>query len=509
MEEIGSSKPVQRVRFPIFAKMIFAFVIIILFMIASSLYLLFQLRGALLTQTSELRQWRGRILLAESLDSTFSEELGAFRRAADGDSGSYLPYRSHKEQFIAATDSLYRDIERPDLRAALDLVRQQHRATTDSFEHPHERAAITEQRLHDESAAMHELLGKLQDSYRVTLNKTLRTFESRTSNAIDGAGFILVLSFVITVCIAFLLAHNVTRPIKLLKTGAEKVGEGKYETVQITSADEIADLTVAFNSMSDKLRQLDEMRMQMMSEISHEMRTPLQVIKAACYSIAHHREGTALTQKQMDSLGMIHQATNRITSFVNSFLDVAKLEAGLMKFNFEPADLAGILTPIVSEAQLMGQMRQITVDCEINSVPPIPLDKDRMTMVFTNLLSNALKFTPEQGKISIRVLYRPERNALAELSSKVSIEVEDTGVGIPPEDLTKLFNKFYQAKNIPLVKEKGSGLGLALVKHIVEAHGGKVAVESEVGKGSIFRLTLPIPASVIEQNALLELSGTT
>ncbi len=112
------------------------------------------------------------------------------------------------------------------------------------------------------------------------------------------------------------------------------MSEALYETVPITSNDEIAELTVAFNSMSDKLKHLDEMRMQLMSEISHEMRTPLQVIKAGCYSIIHTKDGPTLTQRQRDAVGMIHQATNRINQFVNSFLDIVKMEAGLMKFNF-------------------------------------------------------------------------------------------------------------------------------------------------------------------------------
>ncbi|MBI4546942.1 MAG: HAMP domain-containing histidine kinase [Ignavibacteriae bacterium] len=305
---------------------------------------------------------------------------------------------------------------------------------------------------------------------------------------IIGGGII----FLIALAVSLLFAQTITRPIRALKAGTEKVGEGNYETVPITTTDEVADLTQAFNLMSTKLKQLDEMRMQMMSEISHEMRTPLQVIKAGCYSISHSKDGPPLTQRQKDALGMMHQATNRINAFVNSFLDVAKMEAGLMKFNFEPTNLIELLNPLVQEAQLIAQTRQIHLDLKADEIPIIQLDRERMTQVVSNLLSNALKYTPDNGTIKVRIAKMLDCNGVSNNNRGcVKIDVEDSGVGIPETDLNKLFKKFYQAKNVPLVNEKGSGLGLALVKHVAEAHGGQVSVKSQVGVGSTFSVLLP------------------
>jgi two-component system, NtrC family, sensor histidine kinase GlrK len=383
--------------------------------------------------------------------------------------------------------------KRPEAQDAIDSINQLHQAFGVVLETSFHRGTVDSTNLQAMHLTMRLSLTQLQDLYRFLLDKTLKAFEKGTTNAIDGSLFILILSFAVGLAIAFLLAHNVTKPIHALKAGTEKVAEGQYEVVSITTRDEIADLTIAFNSMSDKLRQLDEMRMSMMSEISHEMRTPLQVIKAATYTISHPRDGSALNQRQTDALGMISQSTNRISSFVNSFLDVAKLEAGLMKFKFEPTDLDELLQPIVSEAQLIGQTRGISVELLALPAPSLSVDKERMSMVFTNLLSNALKYTPEHGTISVHLSPLAEGNGQSSGGSGgVKIDFKDSGVGIPPEDLNKLFNKFYQAKNIPLVKEKGSGLGLALVKHVVEAHGGKVEVTSTVGAGSTFTLTLPL-----------------
>ena len=486
-------KDIFNIRFPLFSKIIGAFVVIILFMISSSLYLLFTLKGTLTTETSELRRVREKIILVQQLDSTFSLEMNAAKKYASAkEASSYEGYAAYKIEFRQEIDSLKEMTDRIEVQEAIDSVNQLHQAYGVVLETSFHRGTVDSTDLQTMHATMRLSLTNLQDLYRFSLNKTLKVFEKGTSNAIDGALFILILSFAVGLAIAFLLAHNVTKPIHALKSGTEKVGEGKYEIVNVTTRDEIADLTIAFNSMSDKLRQLDEMRMSMMSEISHEMRTPLQVIKAATYTISHPRDGTVLNQRQTDALGMISQSTNRISSFVNSFLDVAKLEAGLMKFKFESTDLDELLQPIVSEAQLIGQTRGISVELVADPALNLMVDKERMSMVFTNLLSNALKYTPEHGKISVHLAPLSLAGGTSPDGGGVKIDVTDSGVGIPPEDLDKLFNKFYQAKNIPLVKEKGSGLGLALVKHVVEAHGGKVEVTSTVGVGSTFSLTLPL-----------------
>ncbi len=407
------------------------------------------------------------------------------------------------DQFREDGDSLKGMVDREELKTKIDsaLARNNryldflHAQIAASKENPHYdgvpvllgRAGIVD--------SIRKPLWEIQYAYIPALSRSLRQLGQQTADAIWTAGIILAISLIIGVVGAVLLAKGFTRPIQSLKAGTEKVSQGQYETVPITSTDEIADLTQAFNTMSEKLRQLDEMRMQLMSEISHEMRTPLQVIKAGCYSIVHSKDSPPLTVRQREAVGMIHQATNRINQFVNSFLDIAKMEAGLMKFNFEECDIIEVLTPLIQEAQLIAQNRSITVGMNAGAAPPLKLDRERMGQVFSNLLSNALKYTPDKGSITVTVehLAAGDRAAFG-AKGCVRVDVTDTGVGIPQEDVQKLFSKFFQAKNVPLVNEKGSGLGLALVKHVTEAHGGKVDVRSEVGKGSTFSLLLPVEA---------------
>lgn len=404
------------------------------------------------------------------------------------------------EQFTSDTDSLKRMVERADVRAKADeALRWNHQyldfvkgKITEVKEDPRLNVIPEIERQDSVVDSVRHALLDVQHTYISPLSKSLRRLAQQTSESILTAGIILAISVVIGVVLAVMMARGFTRPIQSLKAGTEKVAQGQYEHVPITSTDEIADLTKAFNLMSEKLRQLDEMRMELMSEISHEMRTPLQVIKAGCYSIVHTKDSPP-TPRQREAVGMIHQATNRINQFVNSFLDIAKMEAGLMKFHFEESDIVEILTPLIQEGQLIGQSRNIAVETKTCEVPHLTIDRERISQVFSNLLSNALKYTPDGGSITVGFNYFPPPDS-GKFGKKgyVRIDVTDTGVGIPKDDLQKLFNKFFQAKNTPLVSEKGSGLGLALVKHVTEAHGGAVDVASEVGKGSTFSILLPV-----------------
>jgi two-component system sensor histidine kinase GlrK len=494
----NQDRPEVRMRFPLFGKLITGFIVVILFMVASMVTILLQLRP--LVDPQKKTDFRGAEI-AQDIGRTFGAvEQSGRKYAASGESKDLQTFILLGGKFTADSETL---------KIKVDTLRKEIKATIDSMiAHAREYVEIVAEsggpgkaRPDAAAAARPGLLadsvrvevGRVREFYLGTLVKSVKLLNTQTGNSIYGAYIILGLSLVIGIALGILIAKTLTRPIHALMAGSEKVGEGHYETVPVTTNDEVAELTVAFNLMSEKLRHLDEMRMEMMSEISHEMRTPLQVIKAGCYSIIHAKDVTPLTPKQRDAVGMIHQATNRINQFVNSFLDIAKMEAGLMKFRFEDADLVEVLNPLVQEAQLIAQTRQIALEFLSADVPALRLDRDRISQVFSNLLSNALKYTPDRGTIRIRVRTLADcPGAAAGARGCVRVDVEDSGVGIPKDDLAKLFNKFFQAQNTPLVNEKGSGLGLALVKHVSEAHGGSVSVASEVGVGSTFSVTLPL-----------------
>ncbi|MBI5020094.1 MAG: HAMP domain-containing histidine kinase [Ignavibacteriales bacterium] len=492
---MNQNKNFSKYRFPLLLKILAGYGLIILFFVMASMTVLSEL-------FPEDQPAFRTLSLIRYLDRVFETEIVVGDKyIISGSSDDQRKFSLTKSEFVKTTDSLSRIIGVDTLRLLLEAIRREHdkyesmlldevgKAERKENGYKFSEGPVQSITLN----AIRQWIEKLNDEFIPILDEAMTRYNKKMTDAVSTVRWAIALWLVVGSAIAFLLVRMFIKPIRALQLGTMKVGEAHYETVPITSNDEIADLTRAFNLMSEKLKQLDDMRMQMMSEISHEMRTPLQVIKAGCYSIVHTKDGVPLTQKQKDAVGMIHQATNRINNFVNSFLDIAKMEAGLMKFNYEQTDLIDVITPLIQEAQLIAQTRQINLDFTHDKFGSMMLDKERMSQVFSNLLSNALKYTPDAGTISVQV--KTVLTSLAEgkpPSDCVRIEVKDSGVGIPQADLAKLFNKFYQAQNVPLVKEKGSGLGLALVKHVSEAHGGKVGVQSEVGKGSTFTILLPL-----------------
>lgn len=471
-------------------------------MVFSTVILLMQFRDAFTSAHSELEAFERSSRVSQELTTFFEEEYKALQQYfLSSNQRDYQNYEEHHKKFEEYLDTLVMIYKGDELlnyfNQAQELYLDYYITAKELMNKLRDGTQIESHvgfnKLQSDVEKLRNIFKQVSRTNQYSLNKAVRLFKERTDIAIRGTFITLFLSLVVVIGTGIVLARTLTRPIDALKAGTERVGEGHYETISVTSNDEIADLTNAFNLMSERLKKLDQMRMELMSEISHEMRTPLQVIKAGCYSIVHAKDSPKLTQRQMDAIGMIHQAANRINSFVNHFLDIAKLEAGLMKFNFELAELAQILTPIVQEAELVGQTRQIKVTLHTDDHYKIVLDKERMSQVFSNLLSNALKYTPQNGTIDVRVSQFYENLEGGKNNrAMVRIDVQDSGVGIPPEDLDKLFNKFFQAHNTPIVKEKGSGLGLALVKYVTEAHGGRVLVSSKVGVGSTFSVLLPL-----------------
>jgi signal transduction histidine kinase len=273
----------------------------------------------------------------------------------------------------------------------------------------------------------------------------------------------------------------VTRPIEILTRGTEQIARGSFEPIKVTSNDEFAHLTEAFNDMSEKLKGVNERKAEMMQRISHELRTPLQALLSAHFLLTEERLGPINVQ-QSRILESIRESINKLTNFSNQFLDIAKIEAGMMEYSYEKVDLVALTQPIVEDARLIAVRKEIRVDLTYAPVPPVLVDTEKVSQVVTNLLSNAIKYTPKNGNIIVNV---------GPSEFGVRIAVQDSGVGISSDDLPRIFEKFYQAKNAGKAGVKGTGLGLALVKALTEGHGGMVSVSSTVGVGTSFIVEFP------------------
>jgi PAS domain S-box-containing protein len=233
-----------------------------------------------------------------------------------------------------------------------------------------------------------------------------------------------------------------------------------------------------------RLKELDKMKSDFVSNVSHELRTPLTSIKGSVDNMLDGLTGS-LNEKQIRYLARIKSNTDRLSRLINDLLDLSKIEAGR-------TDLRPVIFPLTALAgEITEHLKPVAAEklIQIDVLSPDPgvsvwADRDKITQILMNLIGNAVKFTPRAGKVTVAI----ERNG----NEWVQISVTDTGPGILPEEMRKLFAKFYQIGNADKQRPKGTGLGLAISKALVEMHGGKIWVESEVDRGSTFSFTLPV-----------------
>ena len=285
------------------------------------------------------------------------------------------------------------------------------------------------------------------------------------------------------VMISLLITRSITRPISTLIHKTREVANWVFKgDLHLTSPPEIKELSQAFNSMCERLRAVDRMKSEFFSTMSHELRTPLTSIKEGT-SLLLEGIGGEINEKQKRILDIISRESQRLIDLVNSTLDLAKMEAGMMVFDFKPVAMLPLIHQAVVEIQPYAMVKEIRLQVEDSrDLPPIRMDRERILQVLRNFIGNAVKFTPPKGRVSVSAV--PQEEGLR-------VCVRDTGAGIVKENLAIIFEKFRQGPSGGAEQVGGSGLGLAIAKQIVTAHGGKVWAESKPGQGSSFIFQLP------------------
>jgi two-component system, NtrC family, sensor histidine kinase GlrK len=303
----------------------------------------------------------------------------------------------------------------------------------------------------------------------------------------------------LAILLAYLHARSVSRPLKQLAQELRLVGKGQFQRyLDVQSPQEIGELSRAFNWMASRLAKLDEMKEDFIAHISHELRTPLTAIREGTTLLWEEIPGP-LTTSQREIVNVVRSHSERLYRFLSCVLDLSKMEAGMMEYVQVPSDLSALLDRSVQTVQLTAQRKGIRLEVVCPTpLPLLSLDEGRMQQVLDNLLNNAMKFTPDGGIVRVTATLK-ERVGEVGGARWVEIRVSDTGVGISPDEIERIFNKFYQSPHHQSQRERGTGLGLAIARHIVEAHGGKIWVESQLSKGSTFILLLPVHQYAHEQ----------
>ncbi|MBL0059345.1 MAG: HAMP domain-containing histidine kinase [Elusimicrobia bacterium] len=295
---------------------------------------------------------------------------------------------------------------------------------------------------------------------------------------------------------AFVLARSLTRPIQRIAKGTHEISQGRLDhRIQLPRKDELGSLAQDFNHMAEKLGELDQMKNDFVSNVSHELRSPLGAIESYVNLITDDLRN-ARTHNTMDHLNIVRNNATRLRQFVNDILDVSKIEARGMEVVKEKVNVLEMFSELI---QLFGpKAQEKAIHLAQESVDPglaVNADPDKLTQVLTNIVSNALKFTPMSGRVTLTARGGVTSAVDPRLPNGqfVSLAVIDTGPGIAAKDMERIFNRFEQVAEAreEVHGQKGTGLGLPITRGLVEIHGGKVMVDSEVGRGSRFTVYLP------------------
>ena len=289
-------------------------------------------------------------------------------------------------------------------------------------------------------------------------------------------------AILVAIVLAILISRSIAQPLQKMATVAQGIARGDFaQSAPESGPDEVRALGQALNTMKQQVQASQQGQRDFLANVSHELKTPLTSIQGFAQALL---EGAAATPEAIQrSANIIYTESDRMRRLVEGLLDLARLDAGLRALNRTSIDLRPLLQAVTDKFGPRAQEKGVALLAELPpTLPPMAGDADRLAQVFTNLVDNALKHTPAGGKVTITATPSP---------GWVEVGVSDTGPGIPAEDVSRIFERFYQVDK-SRARRAGVGLGLTISKEIVEAHGGSLRAESVVGLGSRFVARLPL-----------------
>ncbi len=280
---------------------------------------------------------------------------------------------------------------------------------------------------------------------------------------------------------ALLIARSIYSPLRSLKEATHYISRGDFsKKIDIVRQDEIGELSDSFNMMCDRLLELERLKSDFISNITHDLKTPLASITEANQLMLDGAAGETTAQQQR-LLGIIREDSARLTRLISSIIDLARMESGILNYDLLPADICLLTLEAVESVRFLASNKNIAIAFQPDkSLPQLLIDDDKMRQALINLLSNAIKFTPAGGTVTVSIARTDKHTAEFASRQAVMISITDTGVGIVDADLPRIFEKFFRGSAGSA--GKGSGLGLTIAHHIVQAHGGLIRAESSAGQ---------------------------
>jgi signal transduction histidine kinase len=297
----------------------------------------------------------------------------------------------------------------------------------------------------------------------------------------DSLWLAAIVAIIVAIALGLLFSRLISRPMRQLALSARRIATGDFsQRIASSTDDEIGEVSVAFNSMAEQLEKKENSRRQLLADTAHELRNPLSIIQG---NLEAWLDGViSPTPEQVAS---VYDETVLLSRLITDLRELSLAEAGQLKLHQEATDLRDLVAAEISGIQKRCRDKGISISAKLpRKLPQLFIDKDRIRQVLHNLIDNAIRHTPARGSIKV--------SASADTPGWVTVSVSDTGSGIAAEDLPLVFDHFYKADRSRQRGHGGAGIGLALVKQLVELHGGSVWAESKSGKGSTFYLTLPV-----------------
>jgi signal transduction histidine kinase len=290
------------------------------------------------------------------------------------------------------------------------------------------------------------------------------------------------LAAIVALVVARWLARGMTQPLRDMASAARQMERGDYRRRVVTaSRDEVGQLADAFNRMSGELESLERVRRDLVANVSHELKTPISALRAHLENLL---DGVERPEPQ--TLQVMLAQSERLGRLVDQLLELSRLESGDLPLHREELRLRPLVSRVLSEIEVTRGRRDVDLAQDVpEDLPPVFADAERVHQVLFNLLDNAMRFTPAGGRVRVTA---------SRQNGSVDVAVADTGPGIAPEHLPRLFERFYRVDTARSRDEGGTGIGLAIARSVIEAHGGRIWAQSEPGKGSTFTFELPVAA---------------
>jgi signal transduction histidine kinase len=293
------------------------------------------------------------------------------------------------------------------------------------------------------------------------------------------------LALLLSILLSYLVARWIADPLQGITNASQEVGKGKMSQIEPSGPREVQSLARSFNEMSRQLNASQESQRDFVSNVSHELKTPLTSVQGFAQAIM---DGTVQSGESLQQAGkVIYNEADRMHRLVVDLLELARLDSGTAKLDYSPVDLAELLRAVIDRFTPQAKSAEVDLKMEKLEIPQILGDNDRLAQVFNNLVENAIKFTSEGGAVKVD----------ASASDKfIDVTVSDTGEGLSKEEADRIFERFYQADKSRRAG-RGVGLGLPIARQIAQSHGGDITVESVLAKGSRFKVRLPLKARKI------------